>query len=162
VPARLSKAEQGRFLRGRHVAVLVTIGDDGAPVPSPIWYLYRDGAFYFRTADDAIKTKNVRRDPRVSVCVQDERPPYRAITAYGRAEIAPADDGLEDELPSRYLGLIGAIGYKRTAVEDIQRGRLAVTLVVRPDRVTSFDFTPETPVYGRWWLMLKRVLPPWL
>jgi PPOX class probable F420-dependent enzyme len=160
VPSRLSKEEQGRFLAGRHVAVLVTIGEHGAPVPSPIWYLYRDGAFFFRTSENAIKTRNIRRDPRVSICVQDERPPYRAITVYGRAEVAPADERLANELPQHYLGLVGAIGYKQAA-QAIEQGT-EITLVVRPDRITSFDFTPATPVYGRVWLMLKRVLPPWL
>jgi PPOX class probable F420-dependent enzyme len=160
VPARLSDEEQRRFLAGRHVAVLVTVGEDGAPVPSPIWYLYRDGAFHFRTADDSIKAKNIRRDPRVSICVQDERPPYRAITAYGRAMIVPAAEWLADELPRHYLGFVGAIGYKQAA-QAIEQGP-EVTLVVRPDRITSFDFAPETPVYGRWWLLLKRILPPWI
>jgi PPOX class probable F420-dependent enzyme len=160
MPVPLSTEEQGRFLAGRHVALLVSIGTDGAPVPSPIWYFYRDGAFYFRTSDDSIKVRNVRRDPRVSVCVQDERPPYRAVTAYGRAEIAPADESLAEELPRHYLGFVGAIGYKQAA-KAIEQGP-EVTLVVRPDRITSFDFSPETPVYGRLWLKLKRILPPWL
>jgi PPOX class probable F420-dependent enzyme len=161
MPARLSKEERERFLAGRHVAVLVTIGEDGAPVPGPIWYRYRDGAFYFRTADDAVRTKNIRRDPRVSICVQDERPPYKAIVAYGRATIEPAEQGLAEELPRHYLGMIGAIGYKQAAARAIEQGP-EVTLVVRPDRITSFDFTPETPAYGRAWLTLKRILPPWL
>ena len=38
MPHRLSKAEWERFLRGRHVGVLGTIGKDGQPVLTPIWY----------------------------------------------------------------------------------------------------------------------------
>ncbi len=45
MPRRLSRAEQDGFLRGRHVAVLVTIGPDGRPVPTPIWYLFRESLF---------------------------------------------------------------------------------------------------------------------
>ena len=87
MPSRMSSQEREKFLMGRHVAVLVTNGADGHPVPTPIWYLYRDGAFFFRTEEGAIKTKNVRRDARVSVCVQEERAPYKAVIAYGRAEV---------------------------------------------------------------------------
>ncbi len=161
MPGRLSKVDQERFLAGRHVAVLVTIGADGAPVPGPIWYLYRDGAFHFRTASDAVRTRNIRRDPRVSICVQDERPPYKALIAYGKAEVREPDEKLADELPRHYLGFVGAIGYKLAARQAVEHGP-EVTLVVRPDRVAALDFAPDTPVYGRLWLLLKRVLPPWL
>ncbi len=161
MPARLSKTQRERFLGGRHVAVLVTNGADGTPVPSPIWYAYRGGKFYFRTAGDAVKLDNVRRDAKVSVCVQDERPPYKAVIAYGTGEITEPADWLAKEMPKRYLGMIGAMGYESSAREQIESSG-EVTLVVTPKRWASFDFSAETPVYGRWWLVLKRVLPPWL
>jgi len=161
MPARLSKAERQKFLNGRHVAVLVTNGTDGTPLPSPIWYAYRDGKFYFRTAADAVKLDNVRRDPRVSICIQDERAPYKAVIAYGTGEITEATDWLARALPRRYLGIVGAMGYEAAAREQIERSG-EVTLVVTPTRYASFDFSAETPVYGRAWLILKRILPPWL
>ncbi len=161
MPTRMTRAERDRFLAGRRVAVLVTIDGDGRPVPTPIWYLYRDGLFYFRTASDAVKTENVRRDPRVSICVQDERPPYRAVIVHGRAEVRDPLVELERDLPARYLGLIGAIGYRQAARATIEQGP-EVTLVVRPERVTSFDFSAETPLVGKIWLVVRRVLPPWL
>jgi PPOX class probable F420-dependent enzyme len=161
MPGRLSKAEREKFLRGRRVAVLVTTDAEGIAVPTPIWYLFREGAFYFRTADNAIKTINVRHHPRVSICVQDERPPYRAVTAYGTAEIAPADKELAQAMPRHYLGFVGGMAYQSTARGAIEAGE-EITLIVRPDRYTSFDFGAETPWYGKLWLTMKRVLPPWL
>ena len=161
MPARLSKSQREKFLAGRHVAVLVTIGVDGAPVPTPIWYLFRDGAFYFRTESNATKTANIRRDPRVSICVQDERAPYKFIVARGTAEIADSLDWLGREIPRHYLGVVGGIGYRAAAREQIEQGP-EVTLVVRPERITSSNFAADTPVYGRVWLLFKRVLPPWL
>jgi PPOX class probable F420-dependent enzyme len=158
----MTKSQREKFLRGRHIAVLVTIAVSGEPVPSPIWYLYRDGAFYFRTSGNALRTQNVRRDPRVSVCVQEERPPYKAVVAYGPAEVMAADEQLAREIPRHYLGALGAIGYQQAARSQIEAGEPEITLRVTPDRFTSFDFTPETPIYGRAWLQLKRVLPPWL
>ena len=161
MPARMSPSQRERFLRGRHVAVLTTLAADGAPVPTPIWYLYRDGTFYFRTASNAVKAENVRRDPRVSICVQDERPPYKAVVAYGTAQIEEQQEWLNRAIPRRYLGFIGAMGYERTARQAIQQGP-EVALVVRPDRWASFDFAAETPLVGRLWLLARRVLPPWL
>ena len=160
MPARMSRLERERFLSGRHVAVLVTNGVDGHPVPTPIWYLYREGAFHFRTEEGAVKTKNIRRDSRVSVCVQDERPPYKAVVAYGNAEVHKKLDWLS-EIPHHYLGLIGGIGYERTAQHQIEQGP-EVALVLHPDRYVTTDFGSETPLVGRLWLFAKRVLPPWL
>ena len=162
MPARMTKQQREKFLRGRHIAVLVTIADDGTPVPSPIWYLYREGAFFFRTSGNAVRTQNVRRDPRVSICVQDERPPYKAVIVHGRGEVLPSDEELAREIPRHYLGAVGAIGYQQAARSEIEAGEPEITLRVTPERYATFDFTPDTPVYGRLWLQLKRILPPWL
>jgi PPOX class probable F420-dependent enzyme len=162
MPKRLSRGEIEQFLRGRHVAVLGTVGDDGAPVLRPIWYLFDGGQILMRTAAGGAKTRNIQRDPRVSVCVQDERAPYRSVTAYGLATIEPARKDLAERMPRRYLGFIGNIGYQRAGAEAVQRGREEVTLVVTPTRYATQDFTPETPLVGRLWLLVKRVLPPWL
>lgn len=161
MPARLSRAERERLLSGRHVAVLITTGGDGRPVPTPIWYRCRDGLFYFRTAGDAVKVANVQRDPRVSICVQDERPPYKAVIAYGTATLGETPGWLANELPRHYLGAIGGLGYRMTARTAIESSP-DVTLAVRPERYVTFDFALETPLVGRLWLLVKRILPPWL
>ena len=157
----MSKQQREEFLDARRVAVLITIAPDGTPVPTPIWYIYRDGAFYFRSAVNAIKTRNIQRDARVSICVQDERAPYRACVAYGVASVEAADAGLERDMPKRYLGAVGAMGYRASASEAIEQGP-EITIVVRPSRYTTSDFNADTPFYGRAWLFVKRALPPWL
>jgi PPOX class probable F420-dependent enzyme len=161
MPRRFSKAERERFLAGRHVAVLVTLGPDGEPVPTPIWFLYRDGRFYFRTEVNAIKTKNIQRDPRVSICVQEERAPYKAVIAHGKAQLEESREWLAAALPRHYLGLVGALGYERAARTAIETGP-EIAIVVQPERYVTFDFAPETPLVGRLWLQAKRVLPRWL
>jgi len=162
MPKRLSKAEWGRFLRGRHVAVLATIGAGGEPVLTPIWYLYRDGKILMRTGKLSAKAKNVQRDPRVTVCVQDERPPYRSVTIHGSVSVEAAEQGLGAKIARRYLGAIGGAAYMKVAAEAIEQDGGEVTLVVTPERALTQDFSTDTPIYGRAWLVLRRVLPPWL
>lgn len=142
MPARLSSLERDRFLRGRHVAVLVTLSADGSPVPTPIWYLYRDGVFSFRTAGNAVKTENIRRDPRVGICVQDERPPYKAVIVRGIAEITEAQDWLSREIPRHYLGAVGAIGYRQDVRAQIEQGP-EIALIVRPQSFTRQTSPPR-------------------
>ncbi|MCH8160903.1 MAG: TIGR03618 family F420-dependent PPOX class oxidoreductase, partial [Chloroflexi bacterium] len=112
MPGRMNPQKRDRFLAGRHVAVLITTDSEGRSVPTPIWYLYRDGLLYFRTEEASAKVANVRRDARVSVCVQEERPPYKAVIVHGTAAVQDDPDWLAEDTPRHYLGFIGAIGYK--------------------------------------------------
>jgi PPOX class probable F420-dependent enzyme len=161
MPRRFSKAEQKRFLSGRRIAVLGTIDAQGAPVLTPIWYVCRDGQLLMRTDKQSVKARNIARDPRVTLCVQDERPPYASVTIHGKAVIEPPQDGLGEQMAKHYLGAVGAAGYQRAAAEAIEGGE-EVTLVITPERVLTQDFSQETPWFGKAWLVLKRVLPPGL
>lgn len=49
----------------------------------------------------------------------------------------------------------------RLASGQVQRGQ-EVTIIITPSRVLTQDFSLETPLIGRVWLRIKRVLPPWL
>ena len=150
-----------RFLRGRHVAVLATTAPDGTAVLTPIWYLYKDGLVLMRTSADSIKALNMAREPRVTVCVQDERPPYKSVTLYGTAKIEEAQPELGKEISRHYLGTVGGAAYMRLAADEVQRSQ-EVTIIVAPSRVLTQDFSLETPLIGRVWLLIKRVLPGWL
>ena len=99
MPSRMNPEERDRFLQGRHIAVLITTNSEGRPVPTPIWYLYRDGLLYFRTDEASAKVANVRRDPRVSVCVQEERAPYKAVIVHGTASVQNDPKWLAEETP---------------------------------------------------------------
>lgn len=57
--------------------------------------------------------------------------------------------------------IVAAIGYRAASREQIEQGS-EVTLVVRPEHMTSSDFAAETPIADRIWLLFKRFLPPWL
>ena len=161
MPERMSRAKWERFLADRRVAVLATLGPDGEPVLTPIWYLYRDGLLYMRTGRESVKARNVSRDPRVTVCVQDERPPYRSVSLYGRASIEAEEEGLSAAISRRYLGAVAGAAYLRMAREAVEQSA-EVTLVMRPERVLTQDFSADTPLTARLWLLAKRLLPPWL
>ncbi len=161
MPKRMSRPAWERFLAGRHVAVLATLGPDGKPVLTPIWYLYRDGLLFMRTGQESVKARNANRDPRVTVCIQDEHAPYRSVTLYGRASVEAAEEGLGATISRRYLGAVGGAAYLRMAGEAVEQSA-EVTLVVRPERVFTQDFAAETPLVGQLWLLAKRLLPPWL
>ncbi len=162
MPHRLPTPEAERFLRGRHVAVLTTINADGTPLQTPIWYLCQDGIIYIRTNSRSGKVRNIRRDPRVSLCVQDERPPDRGVTVKGTASVQPEQPELSASMSRHYLGALAGFFYlrlrKRAEIEDDPDS----ILVIEPQGKFGWDYRPQTPLVGRLWLALKRILPPWL
>ena len=159
MPARLTKKEWVRFIKQRRVGVLGTIGKDGQPVLTPIWFLYRRGKIYMRTALESVKAQNILRDPRASLCVQEERPPYASVTVYGTAAVGDEMEGLAKDIATHYLGAIAGRAYLQVAAEQIQQGG-EVTLVLTPERALTQDFSKETPGYAQFWLKAKRFLPP--
>jgi PPOX class probable F420-dependent enzyme len=115
---------------------LATVRADGRPHVAPIWYdLDDDGSLVFNTGTSTLKGRNMRRDPRVSLCVDDDRPPFSFVTVEGLADLS--DDLAEvrrwaARLGGRYLGAERADEFgARNGVP----GELLVR--VRPEHVVS-------------------------
>jgi PPOX class probable F420-dependent enzyme len=92
----------------------------------------------FNTGETTVKGRNLRRDPRASICVDDDRPPFSFVVAEGTVDLS---DDPDDLLTSATL--IGAryMGAER-AEEFGARNGVPGELVVRllPERVVSaFD-----------------------
>lgn len=115
---------------------LATIRKDGRPHVAPIWFdLDDDGSIVFTTGADTLKGKSIRRDPRVCLCVDDERPPFSFVVVEGKVDVS---DDLEEMLVwatrigGRYMGVDQAEAFgRRNAVP----GELLVRL--RPTRIVA-------------------------
>ena len=85
---------------------LGTIMKDGSPQVTPIWVDYDGKYVRFNSALGRVKDKNVRRDPRVSVSLQDPANPYRYLEIRGRV-VEITENGADDhinKLSKKYLG----------------------------------------------------------
>lgn len=87
------------FLAARHHGVLATIRRDGRPQLSTITYVYDAGTLIASITETRAKTKNMRRDPRVTFHVSSEDG-WSYVVAEGRAALtapaaAPDDDTVE-------------------------------------------------------------------
>jgi PPOX class probable F420-dependent enzyme len=85
----MSKDETKDFLlQGTFTGKLGTINKDGTPHVVPIWYtLDGENNIIFNTSDKSVKAKNIRRDNRVRLCVDDQTPLFSFVTIDGIAEI---------------------------------------------------------------------------
>ncbi|GAB3472916.1 PPOX class F420-dependent oxidoreductase [Nocardiopsis coralliicola] len=72
------------LLAGRNMAHVSTLMADGAPHTSPVWISIEGGDLAIFSAQENLKVRNLRRDPRVAVSVCDARNPYRSVLVRGR------------------------------------------------------------------------------
>jgi PPOX class probable F420-dependent enzyme len=133
---RMSDEEVRAFLSsGTRTGKLATVRPDGSPHVAPIWFvLDDDGAIVFNTGRETVKGRALRRDPRVSICVDDEKPPFAYVRVDGVAELS---EDLEAMLPwstriaARYMGEARAEAYgRRNAVAGEMLVRVRPTKIV--------------------------------
>ncbi len=131
------------FVEQRRVAVLAYVRSDGRPNQVPIWFTHSDGAFHMSTTTNGPKHRAIERNPRISLTIQDERPPYRAVIVDGTASVRPLDghaDDPTDGMAVRYFGRLGAAAYDRMTRDLYEAtGMTLITLV--PDEIKGFDNT---------------------
>jgi PPOX class probable F420-dependent enzyme len=114
----MDEAEYHRFLtEGTRTGKLATTRSDGRPHVAPVGFdLDDDGTVVLTTGANSVKGKNLQRDPRVCLCVDDQTPPYSFVVIDGIAEITE-DPGLLLEwatrIAGRYMGAEKAEQYGR-------------------------------------------------
>ena len=88
-------------------AHLATLMPDGRPQVTPVWCDF-DGTYVrINSAKGRVKDRNMRRDPRVTLSIQDPENPYRYIQVYGRV-VEMTEEGADrhiDSLAKKYLGV---------------------------------------------------------
>ncbi|MBO2454060.1 PPOX class F420-dependent oxidoreductase [Actinomadura barringtoniae] len=107
---------------------------DGAPHVTPVWFVLDGDDLLFNTGKDSLKGRILRRDPRVVLCVDDQRPPYSFVIIHGEATL---EDDVDDKLKwattigGRYMGEDrGAEFGERNAVPGEYLVRVRITKVI--------------------------------
>jgi PPOX class probable F420-dependent enzyme len=142
----MSDRELLAFLGGepKHTAKVATTRGDGRPHVAPVWFaldtsaVARDnpiGDIVFNTGAGTVKGRGLRRDPRVCLCVDDERPPHSFAIIEGVAT-------LSEELGEvrRWATIIGGryLGEENAEAMGARNGVPGELLVrVRPTRISA-------------------------
>lgn len=93
------------LVEGRNFATLATLNPDGSPQTSVIWVGLDGDAVVFSSTTGRRKTRNIVRDPRVSLTIIDADNPYHAVEIRGRAEVIDDPERtLSQRLSHKYLG----------------------------------------------------------
>jgi PPOX class probable F420-dependent enzyme len=84
-------------------ATLATLGGDGVPQLTEVWFIHDDGELKVSLNTSRLKTKNLRRRPECSLFLLDLQNPYRYMDVRGRARVEPDDDyAFADKIGAKY------------------------------------------------------------
>src|ERR687886_1947594 len=123
--------ESHRDLLDIEFATLATIGSDGIPQLTEVWFLHDDGELKISLNSSRLKTKNLRRRPECSLFLLDLANPYRYMDVRGRAHIEPDDD-------YAFAGRVGA-KYGADVREHDAPGDSRVIVTIEPTNVFPVD-----------------------
>jgi len=112
-------------------AHIATVGADGGPQLTPVWIDFDGRHIRFNTARGRVKDKNLQRNPRVAISIQDPENPYRYVQIRGRVTemTEQGADAHIDALAKKYLGKDTYPGRKA--------GEVRVTVKVAPETIQS-------------------------
>jgi PPOX class probable F420-dependent enzyme len=112
-------------------AHLATLMADGSPHVTPVWVDYDGANVRVNSAKGRVKDKNMRRDKRVALSIQDPDNPYRYLAIRGEvAEITEnGADAHIDALAKKYLG--------KERYPFRSPGEVRVIYKIRPERIST-------------------------
>ena len=121
--------KQAQLFRDPNYGHVGTIRKDGTPQVTPVWIDIEDGTPLFNTAVGRVKYKNIQRDPRVTIEVQNHENPYECVMVTGTAELQEGEEAERhiDKLAKKYLGV--------DEYPNRTEGEQRVIVRVKPERV---------------------------
>jgi PPOX class probable F420-dependent enzyme len=124
------------LLKERHCGVLSTLNKDGSSQLTTMWYfLDENGSITMSTMTNIQKTKNLRRDPRIAICVQDDM--YRSVTLSGTVEVSDDPADLQRVIPHLINRYIEDEEARKQYLTTFQ-GQTRVVLQLKPEKVLEF------------------------
>jgi PPOX class probable F420-dependent enzyme len=121
--------------QGTRTAKEATVMNDGQPHVMPVWFVLDGEQIVFTTGANTLKGRNLQRDPRIALVVEDDEPPFAFVHVRGRVTIY---EDLEELL--RFATAIGSRYMGEARAEEFgRRNAVPGELLVRvtPERVIA-------------------------
>jgi len=122
-----------RDLLDAQVASLATIGGDGFPQLTELWFLHDDDELKLSLNTARLKTQNLMKRPKCSLMILDLENPYRYLVVRGNAKVEPDDD-------YAFASRLGAKYSADLSVHD-QPGDKRVVVTIEPTNIYPVDMS---------------------
>ncbi|GAA3502537.1 PPOX class F420-dependent oxidoreductase [Streptomyces albogriseolus] len=105
---KMTEEEWRAFVsHGTRTGKLATVRADGRPHLAPVWFVLDGDEVVFNTGAATVKGRNLARDGRIALCVDDDRPPFAYVILEGRARLSEDPGELRHwaaRIGARYMG----------------------------------------------------------
>lgn len=152
---KLTPVESAAFLTERgHLARIATIRPDGSPSVVPVWFAYERGAIHITPRKHSEFGRNLRRDSRAAITIDEEAGSYRKVIVEGRVDFLyeDGDDAkwrdLYRRISCRYVDDASADYY---ITETIDQPRSLVGIELAKAKVTTWRMPREGEPYTGIW-----------
>lgn len=98
--------EHRKLIEGKNFAHIATVDENGEPQVTPVWIDFDGTHVLFNTEEKRAKTKRLRVDPRVAICVTNAENPYQYVEIRGKVVEMTTEGANEhiDKLAKQYMG----------------------------------------------------------
>jgi len=126
------QAKEIDLVEKRIMGKIATIQMDGLPHVVPVWFRYEHGKFIITTPEKSVKVRNIRRDSRVSLLIDDA---YEYVLVKGKAVINPRGN-VEKETERQAVRYLGEEEGRKIVPEILKIKH--VIAEVTPEAISSF------------------------
>ena len=148
----MSKSQVRKFImQDTLTGKLATVRKDGSSHLVPIWFILDEnnskgilGDIIFTTSGTSVKARNIQHDNRVSICIDDQIPPFSFVTICGTAKIYHYNHNelfkWATKIAQRYMGKDNAKAYgKRNSTPGEVLIRIKPTKIIAEKDIASWD-----------------------
>ena len=129
----MTSEEINTFLSKANNAIVGVNRAEAAPQLTPVWYAWDGTSFFFSTTKDRVKYHNLRRDPSLSLIV-DDFAAHKYVAAYGRAEIIEHNAGeLARPIIEKYVPADRLEQFVKSVTDDPSR----ILVVLHPEKIIT-------------------------
>lgn len=129
----MTSQEMQRLLSKANNAIIGVNRAAGGPQLTPVWYAWDGTSFIFSTTKERAKYMNLKRDPSISLIV-DDLETHKYVAAYGRAEIIEQNVG---ELTRPIIAKYVPADQLEQSVKMIGNDPARVLVVLRPEKIVT-------------------------
>jgi PPOX class probable F420-dependent enzyme len=119
------------LLTSKTFASFATVMKKGGPQVSPVWIDYDGTYILVNTAEGRQKARNVNRDPRVALSIQDPENPYRKLLIRGKV-VEVTTEGADDHINKLSLRYRGTTPYQRRMADEVRE-----IIKIEPEHVNT-------------------------
>ncbi|TFH04075.1 MAG: pyridoxamine 5'-phosphate oxidase family protein [Candidatus Thorarchaeota archaeon] len=136
----LTKEEIEIFLKDAKTARLCSFNKNGTIHAVPLWFKYGNGHIIIASPEHSQKTRNILRNPNVTLLVDIEAPKIQGVIVYGKAKVH-TDDWTEEflSLTTKYMPKNEAEKWN----ESLSKIANWVKITIIPEHIASFDYEKD-------------------